>query len=150
MRHFILTLWKHESNTSITEAFGYLEEMDDGDGKYNFRQVCAVADKYPLVFFPLFELQVQMVKNTLGEYWWESHKAFVRDLRDQQRQKELDRLAKEKKDAEKALETANDEIVRKRMGYVKFYLMPWLRAGERRKIAKIAAIESELEDKFRK
>jgi len=124
--------------------------MDDGDGKYNFRQVSAIADKYPLVFYPLFELQVQMVKNTLGEYWWENQKASVADSREEEQKKELNRLVQEKKHAEKALETANDEVVKRRMGFVKFYFMPWRRSGERRKIAKIAAIESELEDKYRK
>eukprot|EP01034_Spumella_vulgaris_P022341 gene22341-28461_t len=42
----------------------------------------------------------------------------------------------------------NDDVVLKRMGPFKYYCMPWLRAQERSRISRIAAMESEL-DNFR-
>ncbi len=56
-------------------------------------------------------------------------------------------LQKEKKEKEKALETVSDDMIRRKMG-IKYYLMPWNIEKERKRLAKIAAIEQDLEHQF--
>lgn len=85
-----------------------------------------------------------MLQYTLGERRWENHKVQRNDAKEESRRKELAKLEKDRKDSEKEKESATEEVVKKRMG-VKYWLMPWQRAAEHRKLAKIAVIESELE-----
>lgn len=125
-------------------AMAYLQEVDNGDGVLNFKEIAALQAKYPNVFYPLYNLQTHVMKYTLGEYWWEMHKANLNDDKDKRKQEEMAQLKKKQKASAKASENVNEEMVKKRMG-VKYYLMPWQRAHERSRIAKIAAIESELE-----
>lgn len=107
-----------------------------------------MGEKFPYIFYPLYELQIQIIKQTLGEYWWEQHKATVHDEIEEQKRKEIEMLQRKQKDAAKALETMNEEIVKKRMG-IKYYLLPWRRRGERIRIQRIAAIEGELEQQYK-
>mmetsp|Transcript_30159 Transcript_30159/g.32869 ORF Transcript_30159/g.32869 Transcript_30159/m.32869 type:complete len:274 (-) Transcript_30159:44-865(-) len=146
LKHFIMTLFRHQVNTNVKMAFNYLEEIDD-DGTFNFNEVKELGEKYPYVFYPVYQLQTQIIARTLGEYWWEQHKASVSDEIAEVKRKEIELIQKKQKDAVKALESMNEEIVKKRMG-VKYYLMPWARRGERVKIQRIAAIEGELDQQF--
>ncbi len=68
------------------------------------------------------------------------------DIQDK-RSKERERRKKKIKDAESAEEQSSvkDDLVIKRMGIVKYYLMPWRRKHERIMIAKIAAVDAQLE-----
>jgi hypothetical protein len=141
-----MTLFQHQVNANVKKAFIYLEEIDD-DGTFNFTEVSDLGEKFPYIFYPLYELQIQIIKRTLGEYWWESHKASVHDEIENDKQREIEMLKRKQKDAAKALESMNEEVVKKRMG-IKYYLLPWTRGSERQKIAKIAAIEGELESQF--
>lgn len=52
-----------------------------------------------------------------------------------------------KKLAEEQKQDVSDEdLVIQRMGYFKYYLLPWLREKERARIARINAINQQLED----
>jgi hypothetical protein len=42
-------------------------------------------------------------------------------------------------------EIVSDEMIQQRMGFFKYHLMPWLRAKEKARILKIAALEVQLE-----
>eukprot|EP01038_Epipyxis_sp_PR26KG_P007465 gene7465-10176_t len=145
VKHFIQGIWHHEITSNVKEAMDYLEKIDDGDGTYNFKEIVQMHQKYPIVFFPVFNLQFQMMKRTFGMNWWTNHKAYIIENKAKMREIELNNLkAKQRNDAD-ALEKVNDEAVIKRMG-IKYYLMPWRRAAERIRVAKIAAIESEIEN----
>jgi chaperonin cofactor prefoldin len=141
-----MTLFKHDINANVKKAFMYLEEIDD-DGTFNFQEVFDIGEKYPYIFYPLYQLQTHIITKTLGEYWWETHKANVHDQINEDRAKEIAMIQKKQKDAQQAMETMNEDIVKKRMG-ITYYLLPFLRKKERAKIAKIAAIEGELEQQF--
>ncbi|RYH20180.1 hypothetical protein EON65_24280 [archaeon] len=126
-------------------AMEYLHQLDDGDGVLNFKEMCALQSKYPNVFYPIYQMQTAVMQNTLGLYWWETHKVKMAEERQAKKLEELAQLKKKQKAAAKA-ENVNEDMVKKRMG-VRYYLMPWKRVQERNRIAKIAAIESELEKK---
>eukprot|EP01039_Chlorochromonas_danica_P005278 gene5278-5813_t len=143
-RHFMLALWEHDVNSNFRIAMAYLQELDDGDGVLNFKEVTALQRSYPNVFYPLYSLQTHVMKNTLTVYWWENHKANLNDEKEKKKEEELAVLNKKKKAAAKASANVNESMVKKRMGLY-YYLMPWRRNQERVRIAKIAAIESELD-----
>jgi hypothetical protein len=77
-----------------------------------------------------------------------SHKANVKDILTAEREKEEAILRKKQMDAKLALQAMNEEVVKKRMG-VLYYVAPWMRAYERKKVCRIAAIESELDQEFK-
>lgn len=146
LKHFFLTIWKQRPYGNVQEAMDHLHKLDE-DGTYNFRELSELRTKYPHVFYPLYELQISMISHTLGEAWWENQKAKVAEEREIQRKREMALLKRKKKEKDKAMISVNDELVKKRMG-IKFYLMPWMRNTERKRIAKIAAIENDLEEQF--
>lgn len=86
-----------------------------------------------------------MIHNTLGERWWEAHKAVLADARKEVIAKEAERYRLKEKADEKAKEVVSEDMLRNRMGFVKFYLMPWMRAKEKNRLLRIVAIEEELD-----
>eukprot|EP01031_Cornospumella_fuschlensis_P034369 gene34369-41601_t len=144
-KHFLLGLWDHNVLSNFNVAMDYLHQLDDGDGVLNFKEMCALQSKYPNVFYPIYQMQTLVMQNTFGLYWWETHKARMAEEKQAKKLEELAQLKKKQKAAAKA-ENVNEDMVKKRMG-VRYYLMPWKRVQERNRIAKIAAIESELEKK---
>ncbi len=139
-------IWNHEVNSNLKEALSFLDEIDDGDGTFNFKEILSLHAKYPNTFFPIFRLQIQIIQTSLGSRWWENHKAGLVETKEKRKEAEIAALKRKQKEQAAEQESVNDEVVLKRMGYFKFYCMPWLRAQERARIAKIAAIESELDN----
>jgi hypothetical protein len=124
----------------------YLDTLEE-DGIYNFKQLANLRNNYPNIFYPLYELQIRMISESLGETWWEEHKATVKYNMEKKQQQEMKNIRKQKVDQEKSERQVNDEILKKKMG-IKYYLMPWLIPHERKKLARIATIEQELEQQF--
>ena len=85
-----------------------------------------------------------MIHNSLGERWWEAHKADLADARRTALIVEEQRLRSAHKALAKQSEVVSDDVIRHRLGW-KYYLMPWTRAKEKARIMKIAAIEAELD-----
>ncbi len=139
-------IWNHEVNSNLKEALSFLDSMDDGDGTFNFREIMTLHSKYPNTFFPIFRLQIQIIEESLGSFWWEAHKANLVETKEKRKEQEIADIKRKQKEHATEMETVNDDVVLKRMGIVKYYFMPWLRAQERARIAKIAAIENELDN----
>lgn len=123
----------------------YLDEIDDGDGAFNLAQVESMQLRYPVVFYPVYRLQVHVLQYTLGESWWENHKAKLAEERQERRDREQAALLKKEKAEKKEKEIVSEEMIRQRMGIFKYYLMPWQRAKEKARILRIAAIEGDLD-----
>jgi len=144
LKHFIHGMWHHEVSSNVADGLAYLDSIDDGDGAFNFGQIESMQLHYPLVLYPLYRLQVHIIVNSLGEGWWEAHKATLVDARTLFRDRELADLVRKEKAAAKEKELVNDDMLKQRMG-IRYYVMPWLRAKEKARILKIAAIEAELD-----
>ncbi len=143
LKHLIVTIQPERG--LIREALQYLDDLNATDAHTaNFEVLVSFKKKYPFAFNPLFQLQARMIQATLGEFWWEGHKAGRHDLKAEQRRQELAKLEKDRRDTENEKAAATEEVLRKRMG-MRYYLMPWQRAAEHRKLTKIFAIEAELE-----
>jgi len=145
LKHFIQGMWSHDVSSNVLDGLAYLDRIDDGDGAFNLPQIESMQLHYPIVFYPLYRLQVHCIQYTLGETWWENHKAKLQDDRQERRDKEQAALLKKEKAAIKEKEVVSDEMIMQRMGFIKYYLMPWRRAQEKARILKIAAIESDLD-----
>lgn len=148
VKHFVQMIWNNDLTSNLKVALAFLDKIDDGDGTFNFREILTLHSKYPNTFFPIFRLQIQMIEHSLGSVWWENHKAMLVDSKEQRQEQEVEAARRRQREQAAEVEAANDDVVLKRMGPCRYYCMPWLRAKERARIAKIAAIESEL-DNFR-
>jgi Ca2+-binding EF-hand superfamily protein len=146
LKHFFITIWRHQPYTSLDDAMKYLENNDE-DGSYTFPEIARLRTLYPNIFYPLYQLQQHIIAHSLGEDWWSKHKADLTDELALRKEKEANMLLKEKRDREKALETVSDDMIRRKMG-IKYYLMPWTIDRERKRLTRIAAIEQDLEHQF--
>lgn len=142
-----MTIWHHELSQNINLSLEYIdEELDEGDGRINFKDFMKLHRKYPQTFYPAFELQLQIMRATMGEGFWENRKAALKDGAMEKEAAEKARLRQAALDAKKANESQNEIMVKKRMG-VRYWIMPWAREAERKKVAKIMAITSDLDAK---
>lgn len=124
----------------------YLDRIDDS-GNYKYKEYIALRNTFPIIFYPMYAFQGAIIASTFGELWWTQHKAFYLDDLQRKKKKEEKRLKLALKNKERQRiknEQIEEEMVRQRMG-VLFYLMPWRRALERQRMARIAAWEDELD-----
>lgn len=142
-KHVVMNIWNDEYTSNIEQSFEYIQQLDMGDGRISYKDFLIVHRKYPNTFYPLFEIQVQMQRKTLGEAWWSNKKTLLKEAVEEKEAAEKNKRAAAELAAQKANDGANESLVRKRMG-IKYYLMPWARAQERIKAQKIAAITSNL------
>lgn len=90
-------------------------------------------------------LQVAMIQNTLGERWWEMHKATLSDARIEAELCEYNQLKLKEKERRMEKEIVSEAMLRHRMGNVKYYLLPWRREVEKARILRMVAIENSLD-----
>ncbi len=86
-----------------------------------------------------------IIQNTLGERWWEIHKASLSDARLEAEMREFTRLKLKEKEKIKEKEVISEDMIRQRMGKAKYYLMPWRREAEKARLLRIVAIENSLD-----
>lgn len=141
-------IWRNQQYGNVQEALDYLDDVDP-DGSYKFSELDSLRKKYPNVFYPVYEMQQQIINNTLGELWWENHKAKLLEENAEMAKRELLLSKKKMKDEERALALAGDEMVIKRMG-VWYYLTPWRIPEMRKRMLRIAAMEEDLDNNLLK
>lgn len=148
LKHFVYDMWHHDVPSNVHVGLNYLEDHDNGDGQFSFEEIVQMHKKYPMIFYPSYNLQVAIQRQTLGEDWWEWKKRNLLETKEERNLAEVNKLRKEQDDAEKEKEKAalavNDDVVKKRLG-IAYYLCPFLRKRAREKLAKIAAITEELD-----
>ena len=144
IRHFVYALHETSENSTIEQGLKYMEDNDDGDGRFEYHQIVDMHTKFPVLFFPAFRLIVQMRRNSLGEGWWvekglQRFESKASDAALDEKQKR-DQITKSKK----AMEMANEELVKRRMG-IGYWLFFWNRGKVRMQVNRIAAINADLE-----
>lgn len=149
LKHFLEAIWNHEAPITLQEALCYLDNHDESQSEiYSTGLINTVVRKYPNIFYPIYKLQIQMIENTLGQYWWDNHKAAMHEAIEEEKQRQLEEMERRRKADDMTDEVATLRVIKKRMG-IRYYLMPWLIAGEKKKLARIAALESELDRQVR-
>ncbi len=61
LKHFVSNMWEHQLLTNVTDGLAYLDDIDDGDGAFNFAQLAHMQERYPIVLYPLYRLQVTIL-----------------------------------------------------------------------------------------
>jgi len=96
-----------------------LDKLDtNNDGKVDFKEFKVMNDIYPQVLFPAFRMQANMMMYTLGNQFW-------MNKRHQLETKRQDLVKKSQKIAaaeEKRLQAIQRREIRRRMGFVRYYL----------------------------
>lgn len=146
IKHLIFLLWHHEISSNLKTALEYFDELDLGDGRLTFNDAIKVYKRYPSTFHPIFQLQQEIQRSSFGEMFWENKKMDLKESAELRKLAEVARAKKAASDAANAAALAEMALVKQRMGFIKYYLMPWLREKERIKIKKIAAIQQKLEE----
>ena len=145
VEHFIYLMWDHEISSNLTKAIDYMRTRDAGDGRVNFKDVLAVQSKFPSIFYPAFRIQDMVIATSLGERWWEIKKLEIAEKLALAKKMEDMKKNRQKADLEREQNRLNEEMVKKKMGW-KYYVMFWQRDKARKQIAKIAAINKQLEE----
>lgn len=147
MKHFFHLIWDYDVNSNVKKGINYLEENDDGDGQFTIDQIIKLNQLFPNLFYPVMKLQILIQQTSLGENYWEEMKLELTHKVHEKRKMDEINKKKKKKEAETVVfdNGVTDEQLLKRMGFLKFHLMPWTRQKEKVKIAKLAAINEALE-----
>lgn len=102
----------------------------DRDGKFKYFELEKMNRKYPLVLYPIFSIQVTLMRISWGEYWWEQMLYRLNDEAKLIREKEEgDTKSKERIRAK----AERDQLIRK-MGWLQYTFMPWERGTARNSI----------------
>lgn len=150
LKHFVHNMWENRAFKNITDGLDYLDGIDDGDGAFNVKQLESMVARYPMMMAPLYKLQVGIIQNTLGEYWWEKHKAQLSDARLEAEMQLHHQLRLKEKEREVEKEIISDGMVRQRMGKLRYYLFPWRRDMEKARLLRLVAIEHSLDGHYKK
>eukprot|EP00598_Pedospumella_elongata_P009708 CAMPEP_0184992914 /NCGR_PEP_ID=MMETSP1098-20130426/43134_1 /TAXON_ID=89044 /ORGANISM="Spumella elongata, Strain CCAP 955/1" /LENGTH=258 /DNA_ID=CAMNT_0027518637 /DNA_START=111 /DNA_END=887 /DNA_ORIENTATION=+ len=148
LKHFVNNMWRGEATKNVTEGLHYLDRINDGDGQYNWKQIESMDAHYPSAFYPLYHLQICIIDKTMGRYWWEEHKNKLYDKRKEYTRDEEKRLRLKEEEERKEKEVVNEEMVLRRMGYVRYYCMPWMRHVYKARLLRIAVMEEELDQAY--
>jgi len=143
LKHFLQILWNNQSNGSLRTTLDWLQRFNEVEGGLlEFRQINALHQKYPMVFYPLYMLQINIIQNTLGEKWWNEHKAFIKEVKLRKDELLLQSIKQHDEEIEQENEIVSEEMLLKRMGYIKYHAMPWLREVEKKRIIRIVELEN--------
>jgi len=145
VEHFIYLMWDHVVNSNLTMGVEFLRSLDGGDGRVTFKDIILVHNAYPSVFFPAFRIQTTVIETSWGLTWWDDKKIEISEKIALQRKMEEMKKNRKKADLQREQERLNEEMVRKKMGW-KYYVLIWQREKARKQIAKIAAINKQLEE----
>mmetsp|Transcript_16735 Transcript_16735/g.15093 ORF Transcript_16735/g.15093 Transcript_16735/m.15093 type:complete len:282 (+) Transcript_16735:17-862(+) len=145
VKHFVYDMWENKVTSNIHTGLAYLDEHDDGDGRYNFNEFFEMHVKGPQIFYPVYKLQQQVMRRSLGELWWDWKKRDLLENIEERKLHEINLLRQQQLQQENQAIHAHDHLVKARMG-IAWYLLPWMRKFVRSKVAKIAAINNELDE----
>ena len=145
VEHFIYLMWDNNVNSNLTIGVDYMRTLDAGDGRVNFKDILNIHHLYPFVFYPAFRIQDTVISTSLGETWWQIKKDEIMEkLANEKKMAEM-KKNRQKADLQREQERLNEEMVMKKMGW-KYYVFFWQRDKARKQIAKIAAINKQLEE----
>lgn len=145
VEHFIYLMWDHIVNSNLTIAVDFMRTLDAGDGRVNFKDILLLHKLYPSVFYPAFRIQDTVIATSWGETWWQLKKDDVNEKLANERKMQEMKKNRQKADLQREQERLNEEMVMKKMGW-KYYVFFWQRDKARKQIAKIAAINKQLEE----
>ncbi len=98
LKHFLEAIWDHSAPITLQEALAYLDDRDENHTQiYTLNQVRTIVKKYPNIMYPVYKLQIHMIENTLGQFWWDNHRAAMLEAREQEKQREIDEMERRRR-----------------------------------------------------
>ncbi len=133
-------------NNPTSNCKNALSQFDtNSDGKIDFEEFQALNVKFPMLLFPSFRMQENMMINTMGVKWWKARKGLLQDERDKEnaaeeklRMKELQRQHRNQQ-----------RQVKHKMGFFSYYFCFFKRGKVLAQIAAEEAIRAEKREKKR-
>ncbi len=144
VKHFVYDMYYRDVTSNIHAGLSWLDDNDNGSGRFDYKGLWEMHIKYPNLFFPAFRIQIELIKSTFGEDWWNAKKAELIDTKEDRRLKAISDLKRQQADSLREKDSDVEVAVRRKMGIL-FYVFPCGREKERKKQMRIAAISAEME-----
>lgn len=90
----------------------------NNDGKIDFKEFTAMDIAYPMLLFPAYRMQENMMERTLGKNWWKERRMMLQGERDAEQDAKDKLVAKE----EERMEALRQREIRRKMGYIQYYI----------------------------
>lgn len=114
------------------------------DGRVGFSEVKELHKHYPMLMYPAFRMQNTLMRESLGDSWWKQKKVMVAEEMRIHKSKMHNVDDDEKNEKELAKQELELELKRM-MGPIAYYFMPWKKERYLKKIKKLKKIEAELQ-----
>ena len=109
--------------TGNVKSSWYQLEISEDD-RIEFYEFEKFNQQFPQLFRPAFELQIKMINAFMGEDWWRSKKRRLQNIKDAKKAKADRKKAK----LQNRKERVRANKIRKKMGILRYYLMPCFRS----------------------
>ena len=129
----------HENNLGGNCKIAMDKFDTNNDGKIDFGEFTVMDMQYPMLLFPAYRMQENMMENTLGKTWWVERRMMLQTERDLEA-KEKDRISEKERQRMEALQQRE---IRRKMGYLQYYVFFWKRSKYE---VKKVAVETKNED----
>mmetsp|Transcript_16583 Transcript_16583/g.15927 ORF Transcript_16583/g.15927 Transcript_16583/m.15927 type:complete len:298 (+) Transcript_16583:104-997(+) len=134
LKLFLHTMWSFEANANSNEAIKRLDRYTDSFGQITYAKFESWVNTYPTAYYPMFRLQVAIMRTSFGEDWWtlkttelQIKEKMLSDIHNmgalEKNQLREEKLAKEK-----------ELVVYSQMGPLQYYVLFWRRKHVRAKI----------------
>ena len=139
LKHFIIAI--HGGTVKSNAQLG-LQRVEEKP-RHDFKDLRILHRDFPHILYPVFRLQLSMMRVSLGEEWW-----------DGKRKNEKSQFTGEKQKKQKGAvdeeELRFEMRVKEKMGTFNYYVTFWKREVVRIRLRKMDEIEKELDNKLRK
>jgi|GEM_PF-1809997 len=133
----------HGNNPSSNCRTALSNFDQNNDGKIDFEEFQALNVQFPMLLFPAFRMQENMMSNTLGAKWWKEKKAML-----QQQREEANSVDEKLRLKELQRQHRNQQRqVKYKMGFLAYYLCFFKRGKVLSQIAAEEALRAEKRDK---
>jgi hypothetical protein len=149
LKHFIVAVHNGEVKSNAQLGLSRIEEKP----RHDFKDLRLLHRDFPYLLYPVFRLQISMMRVSLGETWWDNKKILLAEEARIKKKNEQSQFTGEKVKKPKGTEEEEAEKfearVQEHMGTAKYYLHFWKREAIRLKLKKMDLIENELNMKLR-
>ena len=148
LKHFIIALHGGEVKSNAQLGLSRIEEKP----RHDFKDIRVLHRDFPYLLYPVFRLQISMMRVSFGEAWWENKKILLTEemrIKKKNEQSQFTGEAPVKKGTEAEEAEKFEERVREHMGNTKYYLQFWKREAVRLRLKKMDLIENELNLKLK-
>lgn len=150
LKHFIIGVHGGTIKSNAQLGLHRIEEKP----RHDFKDLRILHRDFPHLLYPVFRLQLSMMRVSLGEAWWDSKKLQLAEEMRIKRKNEQSQFAGERSEQPKGTEDEEairfENRVKETMGTFNYYVTFWKREIIRVKLRKMDAIEKELNNKLKK